>query len=720
MSLRFVLLATATGIATPALAATGNTASDTLAGVELGGEGPGDPIVVTGKRDGYGADRSASATKTDSDLNDVPQAVSIVTAEQISDQALRSIGDVVSYVPGISIESGEGHRDAIVIRGLSSTADFFTDGLRDDVQHYRGLYNVERVEVLKGPNALVFGRGGGGGVVNRVIKRPFHDEYVAGAVSIDSEGAGFAELDLNSPLSGNTEGRLNAVYERLDNFRDIEGDRFAVNPTLSLHLSPTTRLDLGYEYAQDNRDVDRGLPPAFEGTIANPATAIDGYDETFFGVRGQNRTDFHKHVADARLEAQLGSEVTFVSKALFGAYDKFYRNALPSSAVTEIDGVDSVKITAYEDFIQRENFLWQNDVVANVVTGGIGHRLLVGADMSLQSSDAGRLRGFFDGLPAADKSPNGRETFVPLAQDIVIPEITFRGGSGERASETEVEAFGIYVQDQVEIGEHVELIAGLRHDWVDIRVADFIGGTDLTRSDSLWSPRLGAVVKPNADLSVYASWSRSYLPQSGDQFASLSPTTAALEPERFSNYEVGAKWRVIPEFDVTLAAYRLDRTNMRAEDPTSGDSVLTGEIRAEGIELEVHGKVGRLSLAGGMAFQDAEVTSDTGDAPAGRQVADLPDFDASLWGRYDVTDRLGMGLGVSHRSSMFASFSNEVVVEALTLVDAGVFYDLSDDIALQVNVENLFDADGIVFAHNDNNLYPVEGRTARATLRFGF
>ena len=692
---------------------------ETMASADSG-EGPGDPILVTGKRDGYGADRLTSATKTDSDLNDVPQGVSIVTGEQIADQAMRSVGDVVAYVPGISMESGEGHRDAVVIRGQLSTADFFTDGLRDDVQHYRGLYNVERVEVLKGPNALVFGRGGGGGVVNRVLKRPFHDQYLAGAASIDSEGAGFVEVDLNSPLTGDTEGRLNATYERLDNFRDIEGDRFAVNPTLSWHLSPTIRFHAGYEYARDERDVDRGLPPAFDGTIANPARAIEGYGETFFGIRGVNRADFSKHVVDARVEAGLASGLTFVSKALYGSYDKIYRNAVPSSAVTDIDGVPSVKISGYEDFTQRDNLLWQNDLIADFATGGLSHRLLVGADMALQDTDAGRLRGFFDGLPDEEKSANGRETYVPLAQDITIPAMTFRGGSGERASRTDLEAFGLYVQDQVEIGEHVEVIAGLRHDWVDVRVLDFIGDTDLSRSDSLWSPRLGLVAKPDEDLSVYASWSRSYLPQSGDQFASLSPSDAALEPERFTNREVGVKWRALPDLDLTFAAYRLDRTNVRAIDPVSTDVVLTGEQRSEGVEVEVHGRVGRLSLAGGVAFQDAEITETTEAAPAGRKIADLPDFDASLWGRYEIGPRLAVGMGVSHRSSVFASISNDTVVDPLTLVDAAVFYDLTDRIALQVNVDNLFEEEGIAFAHGDNNLHPVDGRTARATLRVAF
>ena len=680
-------------------------------------DGPGDPIVITGKRDGYGADASSTATKTDTPLIDTPQAISVVTAQQINDQALRSIGDVARYVPGIAMESGEGHRDAIVIRGNLSTADFFTDGLRDDVQHYRGLYNVERVEVLKGPNALIFGRGGGGGIVNRVLKRPFHERYATGAFSIDQYGAGSAQVDLNSPLTLSTEGRLNAVYERLDNFRSIEGERWAINPTVSWHAGPDTDLDLGYEYAHDERDVDRGLPPAFEGTIDNPARAVEGYDETFFGIRGLNRADFEKHVVDARLTHRFGEAVTFTSKALYGDYDKIYANAVPSSAVTD-EG--TVKVSGYEDFTRRQNFLWQNDLVAKFATGAIEHTLLVGVDYSNQDTDAGRLRGFFDGLPADQKSANGRETFVTLADPFVIPAMTFRGGSGELNAHTDAEAIGIYVQDQIEIGDHVELIAGLRHDWVDIRVQDFIGDTDLSREDSLWSPRFGLVIKPQENVSLYGSWSRSYLPQSGDQFNSLSPTTAALEPEKFTNYEAGVKWEVQPGLDITLAAFQLDRTNTRSIDPATLDTVLTGEQRTKGIEFEVNGKIGRLSLAGGISILDAEITEDTASAPAGRTTPDAPEFEASLWGRYDVTDRFGLGAGITHRSSVFASYTNEVILDPLTTVDAAAYFDLTDKIAVQINVDNVLDEKGIEFGHGDNNLHPVDDRTVRGSLRFAF
>src|SRR3954469_14205901 len=183
--------ALAAGLAAPTVAA-----EPTVAAAEVEAA----PIVVTGARDAYTVRETGSATRTPTELKDVPQAVSIVTSEQIDDQALRSIGEVMRYVPGAVISQGEGHRDQIILRGNSSTADFFVDGLRDDVQYYRGLYNLERVEILKGPNAMIFGRGGGGGIVNRVIKRPGARAFARADLSADSEGAGFADIDLNRPL----------------------------------------------------------------------------------------------------------------------------------------------------------------------------------------------------------------------------------------------------------------------------------------------------------------------------------------------------------------------------------------------------------------------------------------------------------------------------------------------------------------------------------------
>jgi catecholate siderophore receptor len=248
-----------------------------------------------------------------------------------------------------------------------------------------------------------------------------------------------------------------------------------------------------------------------------------------------------------------------------------------------------------------------------------------------------------------------------------------------------------------------------------------VSGAGLRRADDLWSPRLGLVYKPTEPLSFYASYSRSYLPQSGDQFSGLDINTSALKPERFDNYEIGVKWDIRPALAFTAALYQLDRTNTRAADPVTGDIVLTGEQRSKGLELGLAGKISdQWRVSGGYALQDAEIRRATSAAPAGRAIPLVPRHQASLWTRYNLTPGIGAGLGVYHQSKSFASISNAVTLPAYTRVDAAVFLKLADGIDAPVNVENILGEDYFATAHNDNNITPGAPTTARATLRFHF
>ena len=212
-----------------------------------------DPIVITGQQVKYGVRSTSTATKTDTDVKDIPQALTTVTSEQIADQQIRSVGELLLYVPGASYNAGEGNRDTIVLRGNSSTADFFVDGVRDDVQYFRDFYNVDRVEVLKGPNAMIFGRGGGGGIVNRVLKRPTLAPYRELTGSADAWGDFRFTGDVDQPLSSTVGVRLNAMYEGGDSFRHrVELHRYGINPTAAV-VTGSTRIDLSYEHFHDRR-----------------------------------------------------------------------------------------------------------------------------------------------------------------------------------------------------------------------------------------------------------------------------------------------------------------------------------------------------------------------------------------------------------------------------------------------------------------------------------
>ncbi len=680
-------LALGIGLSTPAVAA----AEDEV-----------QTIVVTGVREGYGAKATTSATRTATDLRNIPQAVSVVTAEQIDDAGLRSIGDVLRYVPGALIGQGEGHRDQVTLRGNGSTADFFVDGLRDDVQYYRGLYNVARIEVLKGPNAMIFGRGGGGGVVNRVSKRPVADAFAGGAASVDSFGSWFVEADINQPLGGAIAGRVNAVYERFDTHRDVYGgDRFAINPTVGIDLGPATRVGLSYEYAQDERIVDRGIPSSGGRPLA-------GARDTFFGARGINRSDFDAHVVHADVSHDFGENLNLTSKLLFGDYDKAYANAFAATAVV----AGRVDVEAYRDETSRQNLFVQNDLVWRTNTGPIGHVLLGGLEYGNQSTRNARINGFFAGGP---------RTSVALADPFIVPPITFRDDPSNRRVRSEADVFAVYAQDQISIGRVVEVVAGLRYDRFTLRVDNRLNGQSFARTDDLWSPRLGLVLKPTAAVSLYGSYSRSFLPQSGDQFLGLDPTLAALEPEEFDNLEVGAKWAPRDGLLLTAAAYRLDRTNGRAPGAIAGQTVLTGEQRSRGIELGASGRLtSRWNVNAGYVLQDAEIRRTTGTTPAGRTVPLVPRHQASLWTRYDPIDRVGVGLGVYHQSRVFASLSNAVALPAYTRVDGALFVQVADGVEAQVNIENLLGETYFPTAHNDNNISTGAPRNVRATVRARF
>lgn len=285
---------------------------------------------------------------------------------------------------------------------------------------------------------------------------------------------------------------------------------------------------------------------------------------------------------------------------------------------------------------------------------------------------------------------------------------------------SDADLFAVYAQDQVSIGPHVEVIGGLRYDRFRLKVDDRLAGTSFARTDGLWSPRLGLVLKPATSLSLYASYSRSYLPQSGDQFLSLDASLETLEPERFDNEEVGAKWEPRPGLLLTGAAYRLNRSNSRAPGAVAGTTVLTGAQRSRGIELGASGRIAsRWTVSTGYALQDARIREATSAAPAGRRIALVPRHQASLWTRYSGR-RIGAGLGLYHQSRVFTSIGNAVTLPRYTRVDGALFLKLSETVEAQVNVENLLGEDYFPTAQNDNNITTGASRNVRGTVRLRF
>jgi catecholate siderophore receptor len=705
------LLALSFSLASPALAAEAATdeTADLAASAAID-DADQSTVVVTGERPEYGARTTRTGTRTDTEVKDVPQAMTIVSEAQIEDQALRSIADLLTFVPGATPGTGEGNRDQITLRGNNTTADFFVDGIRDDVQYFRDLYNSERIEVLRGPNAMIFGRGGGGGVVNRVTKRPGGPAFREGSAQIDSEGGFRLAADLNQPLGETFGVRLNAVYEDGESFRRGVGlERYGVNPTAALDLGDT-RIDLSYEYFRDRRVADRGVPANFD-------RPLEGVDRTFFGDPDQSFSKVDVHIGSLAVEHSFSDALTLRNRTSWGDYDKFYQNVYPTDLV---EATGQVRLAAYNDATRRENLISQTDLVWKNRLLGLDQTLLLGFELARQETFNQRRNGFFQ--PADSPS-----LLVPVALPTVAADVIYRPVNTNAArtpspnNETETKIAAVYVQDQIRLSDMVEIVAGLRFDRIEIDAVNLNNGQSFGRTDELVSPRLGLIAKPTPRLSLYASYGRSYLPSAGDQFNSLDLTSQALKPERFDNYEIGAKWEAARGLLATIALYRLDRTNTRAPGAVPGTVVLTGAQRSRGLEIGLERNVSdRWQISAGYAYQEAEIRRTTAAAPAGREVPLVPRHQFAAWNRYNVTGSLGLGLGLVARSKSFASISNDVTLPGYARVDGAIFYEIADGIEAQVNVENLLGEDYFPTAHNDNNIAPGAPTTARATLRLRF
>ena len=340
--------------------------------------------VTVNATSGYRVPLVSSSTRTPTALRDIPQAITVVTDAQIKDQLMTSVADVMRYVPGVTTHQGENNRDQVIIRGNSSSADFFVNGVRDDVQYDRDLYNLDRVEALKGPNALTFGRGGAGGVINRIVKEAHQQAGREVLLQGGQYGNKRATIDLNQPLSSHVAVRLNGMIENSDSFRqDVGTERAAFNPTVTFQPSETTRVTGSYEYLQDRRVADRGITSVRGVPAAVPI-------ETFFGDPAQSEVHLNVHLATAGVEHRVGRAM-FRNRLQVADYGRFYQNFVPGAANAH---ASLVPLTVYNNETNRTNVFNQTDVTVAAETGGIHHTLLGGAEFAGSGPTTSATPGF--------------------------------------------------------------------------------------------------------------------------------------------------------------------------------------------------------------------------------------------------------------------------------------------------------------------------------------
>ncbi|MGJ8563326.1 MAG: TonB-dependent receptor [Alphaproteobacteria bacterium] len=677
-----------------------------------------DEIIVNGR---YLSMDELNAVKTPTPIINVPQSLTIIDKIQIRDQSFTSISDITRYAPGLSASQGEGHRDAIIIRGNQTTADFFQDGVRDDVQYFRPLYNLEQVEILRGANALLFGRGGVGGIVNRVTKRAeIGDQFTALTGSVDTFGAYSASADMNYTLSDTAGLRVNGFVEGLNNHRDfVDGTRFGINPTLGFEVSPQTRLDLSYEYLDDDRVIDRGVPSQI--VAGGPNIPLEGFDETFFGSPDANVTTLQAHILRARVQHKFSDALRGNATVQYADYDKVYQNLYASSAVDVVNGsISQVQLDGYRDPTQRQNFLMQGNLVGEFDTGSIGHTVLFGAEYASQETANRR----FDNVFAAN---NDDQLTIPFSDPLVIPAFGFT--KLVRNRESDVSVFSAYIQDQIDLTDQFKIVLGARFDSFDIDATDIQGGTEFSRKDEEITPRVGVIYKPADNVSFYGSFSQTFVPRSGDQFLTLSLDTASTRPQFTENLEAGAKWDIRPDLSFTAAIFELDRESYTSVDPSNPADLITIDgSKTQGFEVQLTGALTeKWSFDTGYSYMDGEV-SDINAVGAvvgagsldGNKPRQTPEHMFSVWNNYQVNDRLGLGLGATYQDSFFVSEDNSVEVPSYIRFDAAAFYDVSDDLRLQVNVENLLDENYYPDAHSNTNISTGKPLNARFTVSSRF
>ncbi len=644
-----------------------------------------------------------NALKTPVPVLDVPQTVTIVTDDEIRSQGLREIGDIVRYTPGVNTSQGEGHRDAVVFRGVRSTADFYLDGVRDDVQYYRSLYNVEQVEILRGPNALLFGRGGTGGIINRVTKKAVLGEMFGGYdLGTDSFGALDFAADYNVQTGDNSALRFNIHSDALENHRDhYDGTRFGMNPTVTVALSDATTLDLSYEYADHERFIDRGIP-----TINNAPD--ESLSNIVFGDEDINVTTLEASIMRANVSHKFSETRKGNLAVQSSSFEKMYRNLYAS-------GYDGTLVTmdGYLDPTERDNFIVSGNIVSEVVTGSVTHTILVGAELINTENKNHRYDTNWSTTDDDNEVFNiSRPMDFSVNSAGVATSVNFTN-SLKSKSESDITVTSLFVQDQMDLTDNVKVMLGGRLDSFDITVDDIKNGTSESRTDDRFSPRAGLIYKPQENISLYMSYSESFLPRSGEQFKALSASSARLDPDVFESTELGLKWAMTDTLSFTAAIFDSEQTRAAYDNDTGENSEIRG-LRVDGIELELRGQVSdKLQLAVG--YSSLEGTTSSGGV-----AREVPDHTFSLFAKYQVDENFGWALGITQQGESHIKDNSTLVLPEYTRFDFAAYWNVANDMVLRLNVENLTDELYFPHSHSTHQASVGEPLNARVSLSKSF
>jgi catecholate siderophore receptor len=661
--------------------------------VELDVEKVTETVTVTAEAI-YNESQAVTAMKMNVPLLDVPQSVSVVNNQLLRAQNVTSVQDALRNVPAVSVHLGEGRRDQVLIRGFSALNDQYVDGVRDDSPYYRDLSSVERIEVLKGPAAVLYGRGSAGGVVNRVMKKAELEQPLAFefATTVGSYGQKRMTTDIGTSfLDGKLATRLTGAYEDSNSFRHFYGlDRYDFAPSFLLKISDRSTLSFQAEHLYDSRLPDRGIP-SLNGRPA-PVDLHDYY--------GYPEDDFIRNRVNTQA---LNYEHRFTHWTLrnsfrHSGYDNIFSNTQPNG----INANGTVRREQYNVNSGQGNFFNQTDAVFGGRFAKLTHTALLGLEYGHQTRDTARFTGSAGSVALNDP--------VLTQPKYSTTPATYNEFTGN--------VVGLYFNDQITIHPKWKASLGARYDYYDQSLNDLLpADRDLARTDHAFSPRAGLVYQPLSWTSIYGSYSRSFQP-SGEGL-SLAVNNQELEPETSENFEVGSKFDLFQrKLSTTFAVFRLNRSNVKTIDPNdSSKLVLAGEQRTNGFEWTFAGTLRRgWDIYGGYAYLDSKIIK-TNDANLGNRIAHVAPHAVNFWSTYAFGNGFGFGGGVIYNDDRYAGNDNIVQLPEYTRVDATMFWKKRKyDVVL--NLRNIGSVSYYESAHSNNQIMPGAPVNGSLTVRY--
>jgi len=667
-------------------------------------------VDVRGQRNnGYKIDESTSSKLPDS-LQDTPQSVTVVPREVMREQSAFSLRDALRNVTGVSIAAGEGggaQGDNLTLRGFSARNDIFIDGIRDLGQYSRDTFNLEAVEVLKGPSAVIFGRGSTGGAINQVSKSPSLTPGRTLSLTSGYGPTGRGTVDVNQPLGDTSALRLNLLgyYNDVVDRDEINLLRFGVAPAYAVGLGTPTQLSAYVYYTHDEGTPDYGFPYVF-GTVPDMPRANN------YGLANQDFERDDVYILTLRLDHAF-NDVVKIHNALRVAY--YHRQAAVSPPANPVvpAGTPLSTITVVRGHTERDehdsNVTEQTDLTVRFDTWGLKNTLVTGLEFAYEISDV--TRWGFTNIPTTNLIfPD------PLRPTDMGRSVNFRG-------RTEAFTFGAYFVDELAITDWLKIMGGLRYDHFDTDFENKFLRQQFSQINDEWSPRAALILQPRPWQTYYFSYGTSYNPSS--EGLTLAINTTSAQPEKNESYEVGAKWDLLDRrLSVATALFQIDKTNARTTDPLLGVMVNEGKQRVRGFEVSGAGTIlPRWNIFAGYTYLDSEVVDSldvvNGIAVKGKQIPNVARHTATLWTTWDITEKWQVGGGAFYSSSRFADNINTIEVPWYARGDVTVAYRPIRTFELRANIINVSD-ERYTDAVHPSHAIPGTARTYLLTGTWSF